>query len=133
TGRAKNMGHWEDIRREARTWRASAFAMAGGDPSAMALLVGADHLTGLSRVGLRTGDALLDGGEAELDLNSEKIWFDRDVDPKLALFYQAHEFAHFWLHREQISCSTGALDPEAAEEPVPLGVQRVEGYGPEER
>lgn len=127
------MGHWEDLRRQARAQRASVLAEAGGDPSAEALLAAADRLTGLEPVGLPAGDPLLDGGEAALDLDMERIWFNRDVEPGLALFYQAHEYAHFWLHREHTACRESDLDPEAIEEPVPLGVQRVEGYGPEER
>ncbi|MPZ13594.1 MAG: AAA family ATPase [Chloroflexi bacterium] len=127
------MGHWEDLRRRARAQRAAVLAEAGGDPSATALLAAADRLTGFERVGLPGGDALLDGGEAALDLDMERIWFNRDVASHLALFYQAHEYAHFWLHREHTACRESDLDAEATEEPVPLGVQRVEGYGPEER
>lgn len=127
------MGHWEDVRRQARAQRAAVVAEAGGDPSAEALLAAADRLTGLERVGLPGGDPLLDGGEAALDLVMETIWLNRDVEPGPALFYQAHEYAHFWLHREHTACRESDLDPEAIEEPVPLGVQRVEGYGPEER
>src|SRR5579871_2494169 len=127
------MGHWEDLRRQARAQRALVLAEAGGDPSAVALLAAADRLTGLQRVGLPGSDPLLDGGEAALDLEWEQIWFNRDIEPLLAMFYQAHEYAHYWIHREHTACSESDLDPEAVEEPVPLGVQRIEGYSPEER
>jgi len=127
------MSHWDDLRKQARAYRAAALAEAGGEVSATALLAAADRLTGFERIGLPGGDTLLDGGEAALDLDYERIWFNRDVDPRLADFYQAHEYAHLWLHREQSACREPDLDTEAIEEPVPLGVQRVEGYGPEER
>ncbi|MCC6630137.1 MAG: UvrD-helicase domain-containing protein [Chloroflexi bacterium] len=127
------MGHWDDLRRQARARRVAVLAEAGGDPSAVALLAAADRLTGYGRVGVPGGDPLLDGGQAVLDPDMEVIWFNRDVAPGLALFYQAHEYAHFWLHHEHTACRAADLDPEAVEEPVQLGVQRVEGYGPEER
>ena len=62
----------------------------------------------------------------------ERIWFNCEVEPRLSLFYQAHEYAHLWLHREHTGHLEFDLDPEAIEEPLPVGVNRVEGYGPEE-
>ena len=62
----------------------------------------------------------------------ERVWFNREVEPDLARFYQAHEYAHLWLHPERGDQSESGLDPEAIEEPLPVGVNRVEGYGPEE-
>ena len=59
------------------------------------------------------------------------IWFNREVEPRLALFYQAHEYAHLWLHHGGESREFD-LDPEATEEPLPVGVNLVEGYSPEE-
>jgi DNA helicase II / ATP-dependent DNA helicase PcrA len=76
---------------------------------------------------------LLYGGEAMLDLDWERIRFNADVDPRLAHFNQAHEYAHLWLHRDSIRCRADDLDAEATEEAIPLGVERVEGYGPLER
>ena len=60
-----------------------------------------------------------------------RVWFNRDVEPRLALFYQAHEYAHLWLHRQGESLEFDP-DPAVAEEPLPVGVNLVEGYGPEE-
>jgi len=62
----------------------------------------------------------------------QRIWFNRDVSPSLALFYQTHEYAHLWLHPDRVNRAEFDLDPEAVEEPLPVGVNRVEGYGPEE-
>ncbi len=62
----------------------------------------------------------------------ERVWFNREVEPGLARFYQAHEYAHLWLHPERASGPEFSLDPEAIEEPLPVGVTRVQGYGPEE-
>ncbi len=126
------MSHWDEIRRRARAQRAAVLREAGGDLSSESLLAAADRLTGYERIGRPTGDSLLDGAEATLDHDMERVWFDRDVEPSLARFYQAHEYAHLWLHPERGSEREFDLDPEAVEEPLPVGVSRVEGYGPEE-
>lgn len=115
------MSHWEDLRKLARQRRAEALAAAKGDPSAAALLAATDRLTGFERFGLPGDDTLLDGGEAVLDPNLERIWFNRNVEPRLALFYQAHEYAHLWLHRDRTSCAETDLDAEEVEETIPLG------------
>ncbi len=126
------MSHWDEIRRQARTQRAAALREAGGDPSAESLLAAAERLTGFERIGLPAVDSLLDGADAMLDHGMQRVWFNREVEPRLACFYQAHEFAHLWLHPERENQPEFNLDPEAIEEPLPVGVNRVEGYGPEE-
>ena len=126
------MSHWDEIRRRARERRSAVLGAAGGDPSAESLLAAAERLTDFERIGLPTGDSLLDGAEAALDHDMQRVWFNRDVEPDLARFYQAHEYAHLWLHPEQGDQPESGLDPEAVEEPMPVGVNRVEGYGPEE-
>ena len=126
------MSHWDEIRRRARTQRAAVLREAGGDSSADSLLAAAERLTGFERIGLLAGDSLLDGAEATLDHDMERVWFNRKVEPALARFYQAHEYAHLWLHPERGNHPEFGLDPEAVEEPLPVGVNRVEGYGPEE-
>ena len=126
------MSHWDEIRRQARTRRATALREAGGDPSAESLLAAAERLTGFERIGLPAGDSLLDGADATLDHSMKRVWFNREVEPRLALFYQAHEYAHLWLHPEREYQPEFNLDPEAIEEPLPVGLNRVEGYGPEE-
>ena len=126
------MSHWDEIRRQARTRRAAALREAEGDQSAESLLAVAERLTGFERIGLPEGDSLLDGADATLDHVMKRVWFNREVEPRLARFYQAHEFAHLWLHPEQENQPEFNLDPEAIEEPLPVGVHRVEGYGPEE-
>ena len=126
------MNHWDNIRREARARRAAVLHKAGDGPSAESLLGAAERVTGFERIALPAGDPLLDGGDAALDLDMETIWFNREIEPRLALFYQAHEYAHLWLHHAHVNQSDSGFDPEAFEEPLPIGVNRVEGYGPEE-
>ena len=126
------MSHWEEIRRRARERRAAVLRDAGGDPSSESLLAAAERLTGFERIGLPAGDPLLDGAEATLDHEMERVWYNREVEPGMARFYQAHEYAHLWLHPERGDQPESGFDPEAVEEPLPVGVNRVEGYGPEE-
>lgn len=127
------MGHWEDVRRKARACRADALALTGGEASAAALLTASEDLTEVRRLPVKKGDVLLDGGVAVLDRDADTIWYDRDTDPRLAVFYQAHEYGHFWLDDRHAACNTAEIDAEEYEEPLPLGERRVEGYGPDER
>ncbi len=126
------MSHWGEIRRRARAQRAEVLRETRGDLSAESLLTAAERLTGFERIGLPVGDSLLDGADAKLQHNMERVWFNREVEPRLARFNQAHEYAHLWLHPERGNQLECGLDPEAVEEPLPIGVNRVEGYGPEE-
>ena len=125
------MSHWNDIRRKARDKRAEVLREAGGKFSAAALLDAAGRLTGFQRIGLPAGDALLDGGDAVLDLELKSILFNRDADPRLALFYQAHEYGHLWIHRTSVRHFESDLDPGVFEDPLQVGTNLVEGYGPE--
>ena len=126
------MSHWDHIRRQAYVQHNAVLCEAGDDTSAESLLAAADRLTGFERIGLPAGDPLLDGGDAALDLGMERIWFNREVEPGLVRFYQAHEYAHLWLHREYAAHLVVDHNPEVIEEPLPIGVNRVEGYSPEE-
>ena len=104
----------------------------GDIPTAESLLDAADRLTGFQRFPVPAGDSLLDGGDAALDPEIKAILFNQEIKPRLRLFYQAHEYAHFWLHQDHVNQPDSGFDPEAFEEPLPVGVNRVQGYGPEE-
>jgi DNA helicase-2/ATP-dependent DNA helicase PcrA len=127
------MDHWERIRSQARTQHAHMRAAASGEVSAQALLQAAAHSTGIQAEPVHAGDPLLDGGEAVLDREFGVIWFNADIEPELARFYIAHEYAHYWLHEISAICRQSDVDPLASEAPVPTGAQLVEGYSPEER
>lgn len=128
------MSHVTDLRSLAREHAARLRALTNGDARAIAILAAAERDTGVGRVPLAGGDSLLDGGDAVYDPEPRVIWYNKDVDPGLAAMYQAHEYAHLWLgHSGRSQCDTHDLDPESPDEPVPLGVHRVEGYGPKER
>lgn len=128
------MSHATDLRTLAREHAARLRTLTGGDVRAEAILAAAERDTGVSRVPVAAGDALLDGGDAVYDPEPRLIWYNCDVEPELAAMYQAHEYGHLWLgHAGRAHCDTRDLDPESPDEPVPLGVHRVEGYGPKER
>lgn len=128
------MSHATDIRTLARAHAARLRVLTGGDACAESILAAAENDTGVSRVPVAAGDALLDGGDAVYDPEPRLIWYNRDVDSGLAAMYQAHEYAHLWLgHAGRLRCDKRDIDPEAPEEPVPVGVHRVECYGPKER
>jgi superfamily I DNA/RNA helicase/CRISPR/Cas system-associated exonuclease Cas4 (RecB family) len=127
------MSHWDLIRERARLRRASVLVDPGGDERASSLLAAADRLTGFTRVALPHGDPLLDGALSSLDRDAKRIWYDADIDAGMALFYQAHEYAHLWLHGQPTVCDETDVDPDADDDDIPLGAQRVEAYGPNER
>lgn len=126
-------GAWGEIRRRAREWHDRALAAAGGESSAAALVAAASKLTGVSCFGVSGTDPLLDGGDAALDTEAEAIWFRNDIEPGMALYYQAHEFAHLWLDDRKSTCDASGLTADAGASPAAVGVHRVEGYGPRER
>lgn len=119
---------WTDIRQKARLQRAVVLPNTNGIISAWTLLDAAARLTKIAYLPVPAGDSLLDGAEAVLDIEAGVIWFNEDIPPELAVFYIAHEYAHFWLHGGRTACTTGDIEPEAAEERVPFGVDRVQGY-----
>lgn len=127
------MDRWDELLRLAREKHAEALAYANGDVSAEALLAAAEKLTGIHRRGQPAGDSLLDGGEAVLDPEARTIWFNQDADPLIVPFYLAHEYGHWWIDGARTACTATDLDAEASEERTPLGIQRVEGYSPQER
>ncbi|HEX8162897.1 MAG TPA: ATP-dependent helicase [Pyrinomonadaceae bacterium] len=125
------MNHWDVIRVLARRMHAEALKLAGGDPSAEALLSAAAQLTHIPRQGLPAGHPLL--YRAEAVLHSEYVWFNRDVELWQARFNQAHEYGHHWRHGEDSLCFESDIDAQATEDAIKIGEERVDGYGPHER
>jgi len=126
------MNGWDELRRQALEKHELASKRTGGDLSASALLAAAAAITGISCHARPSGDSLLAGAEAVLDPESKAIWFNQDVDEALMRFFQAHEYAHWWIDGGQANCTPAHLDPEASEISSRFGIQRVEGYGPKE-
>ncbi len=126
------MEQWEAIRRLARKKRIEIRLIAGSD-SGVALLEAAEQDTGLECRPVRSGDPLLCGAEAVLDPEAQAIWYNSDLDAGITILHRVHEFAHFWIDGAHSSCTAMDLNPDTSEDRTPIGVERVESYGPKER
>jgi len=127
------MSSWITLKQQARQWHKTLLLKSGGDPSAAALLNAATEITGIQRFPLPSTDPLLMGADAILDPEANIIFFNQDIDTKLAVFYQMHEFAHHKLHDGSWSCKREDINPEASEEEIPLGIAMVETYNAHEK
>lgn len=127
------MEGFDTVRHLARLRHAEALAKAGGVYTAAALLDAATVLTDIARQGVADDDPVLSGAEAILDPSTPAIFYKKSVGPEQAAFYQAHEFGHHWLDSATGACTGTDIDASMPEERIPLGIQRVEGYGPRER
>ena len=133
------MPHWSYIRvqarlrhREVRAHAASvALHTASAPLTAAQLLAYAEALTGLLRIPLAAGDPLLYGAQATLDEGF--IYYNAGIEPRLALYYQAHELAHHWLHNGGSLCSDEDVDYTESEDKSLYGEGRIEAYGPRQR
>jgi len=124
---------WLNLKQKARQWHKELLLKSASNPSAMALLIAATEITGINRIPLPAGDALLMGAEAIFDRAANLIFFDEDIDTGMTAFFQMHEFAHSQLHEGSWSCKRTDINPEASEEAIPLGIARVETYNPREQ
>jgi superfamily I DNA/RNA helicase len=134
------MPHWSYIRAQARLRhrevQASVAKVAPHIPAALnaeQLLLQAETLTGLVRIPLASGDPLLYGAEATLD--DGFIYYNAEIAPWLRLYYQAHEFAHHWLHHRLSGslCTGDDVDYTESEDKSLYGEGRIEAYGPRQR
>ncbi len=126
------MEQWDAIREMARAKR-KALAHLTGNGTAGELLKAAAESTNITPTPVRAGDSLLAGAEAVLDPDAQAIWFNREVDAELAVVYQIHEYAHFWIDGARASCTADDLYVEAPMESTATGIDRVQGYSPKER
>lgn len=127
------MEGFDTVRVLARRKHEEACKKANGQKSASALLDGATTLTGIARQAVADNDPVLYGAEAILDPSMPAIFFKEGVPAEQAAFYQAHEFGHHFLDNATGACSAADINEAMPEERIPLGIQRVEGYGPRER
>lgn len=124
--------HWSQIRNLARETRKQMLAANGGDSSPAALLATIANETGIPAYGLPAKDPLL--YKAQAILHNNRVFFDKSLAEWQTFFNRMHEYAHHFLkHGSAILCGKDDFNPEASEDAIPLGEQRVEGYGPHER
>ena len=127
------MEGFDTVRKLARRRHDEACAAAGGKKSAIDLLDGATAITGIERIAVADDDPVLWGAEAVLDPSACGIFYKESVSVEQAVFYQAHEFGHHFLDSATGACGGFDIDATMPEERIPLGIQRVDGYGPRER
>ena len=126
------LNQWSEIRRLAREMRKKVLQASGGDSSPDALLSAIAEETKIKRVGLTTGDPLL--YKAQAILHSNFVFYDKSFEKWQVYFNQMHEYAHYFLnHGSTTLCRHEDFDPEASEDAIAFGEQRIEGYGPHER
>jgi DNA helicase-2/ATP-dependent DNA helicase PcrA len=131
------MNKWEQVRRRAREFHAEMRAeiKSSGceetEISAELLLETAARLRGIELKGYPANNPWLKGAWARF--TGDKIIYNRDVEKWLQFYYQAHEFGHIELNHGARECTAEDINCEATESKIPLGVHRVEGYGPHER
>lgn len=126
------VNHWCQIRKIARETRRRMLAANGDDSSPNALLRAVANETGIPAYGMPANDPLL--YRAQAILHNNRVFFDKSLVEWQTCFNRMHEYAHHFLkHGSAIICGKEGFDPEASEDAIALGEQRVEGYGPHER
>lgn len=131
------MSHWKEIRRKAREVQkivrenfADTLAKEG-IISAEKFLEALSRHTGIERVPLRESDPLLYGSLAVLAHGC--IFYNAHVNPWFALYCQAHEFAHHFLHQGETHCTQTDIEDFISEDGERKGEGRISGYGPHEK
>ncbi len=129
------MDNWTQIRSEARRLHRRARAAGGASEGPLAaaaeLLSRAEEMSGVTRIGVPAGDPLLFGSLATL--SQGYVWYNDEVESWFALYCQAHEYAHHWLHHGQTHCTREDIEGASSEDVSPVGEVRITGYGPHER
>lgn len=134
------MNKWEQVRRKAREFHAEVCEAieTAPDPSgdennfsAKLLIETAVTLRGIELKGYPANSPWLKDCKARS--TGDKIIYNRDLEEWLAIYYQTHEFGHIELKHGARECTAEDINCEATESKIPLGVHRVEGYGPHER
>ncbi|HEX2909859.1 MAG TPA: UvrD-helicase domain-containing protein [Chloroflexia bacterium] len=122
-----------EVARKAYEQHEKALEISKGDFTSSALISAAVHLTDLNFFPVGRNDTLLDGGHAKLVSSDNIVWYDEDAGVESYNFYIAHELAHFWLGHPADTCSGKDFDPEIEDMQLSLGVDKIEGYSPQEK
>lgn len=131
------MSHWKQIRHKAREIHKvvrenfSETVAGEGILSAEKFLNALSQHTGVARVPLPANDPFLYGSLALLAHGC--IFYNADVNSWFALYCQAHEFAHHFLHQGQTHCTQTDIETFVSEDAEPRGEGRISGYGPHEK
>lgn len=126
------MNQWDLVRTLARKKRIEIDTLTQ-DESATALIAAISSSCPIQCEGLSKDEPLLYGAEAALDVTTQRIWFNKELDLLQFAEYIVHEYAHYWLEGGSESCTHPDLESRLTEEKSPLDIDRVENYSPKER
>ena len=87
----------------------------------------------LNLVWLPQGDPALKGARALYDDQGGTICCEEVGNSTSRALLVAHELGHSELHAGSVTCAGSDIDPSRSTEAAPVGLQRVEDYGPRER
>lgn len=125
------MTRWAEERRAAHKLRSRA--VPEGTILARDVIDAVQRFTQIEHQATYEGDDVLDGADAQLDVEMNTIWYSAAIQPALVPFYLAHEYAHLQLNHGGCRGQHQGIDAEFSDAGLDAGVERVERYSPEER
>ncbi len=123
--------NFETIRRHARELRGGV--AAADDEVGRDVLQRALEKRGFELQLLAADDPLLCGADGALDRQNAYVYVRKDLDEAQITAVAAHELGHLELHDPHNQCQAVAPDISAPEQPTPVGLAGIEGYGARER
>ena len=122
-----------EIRHQARARRAALGLPPEDALPAQSVVEACLHATGLERQFLGPDDDLLAGASAVLNHEMSAVYQDGSRPFAMQAFDAVHEFAHFWLHAEAVTCTAEDLDLSQTAEAASGAMSKVEGYAPKQK
>lgn len=129
------MSHWQQIRLAAQAERRKLFTdfdSANVQLNPKVILERLEESTKIKRCPLASQDPLLQNSLAFIKPEWSALFFNQDLPEWFALYCQAHEYAHFFLHKTSAHCAESDFNRVSTED-APLGRNRVAGYSAHER
>lgn len=126
------MDQWDVIRSLARAKRREIHEHARSE-HAFDLISAAAEVTGIKCIPVPKDDPLLYGSDAVLAAEDKRIRYNKEVDPLILSGYLIHEYAHYWIEGENVSCAQPDFEARLREEKTLLGTNQVDSYNPRER
>ncbi len=127
------MDSFEPIRAAAERLHLDVIGGADTPTRPMELVQAALAHLKLDLIWLPTGDPALKGARAVLDDQSGTIFAEDIGSSAERALIVAHEIGHECIHAGSVACSAEDVDPSRSMEAAPVGLQRVEEYGAQER
>ncbi|MBC7795606.1 MAG: UvrD-helicase domain-containing protein, partial [Pyrinomonadaceae bacterium] len=130
------MKHWQQIRKRAADIRAEIFPNVESTEILLngeEILNRLDILTGIEREKAKANHSALQNSHAIINADYFTLIYNGDLPAWFAIYCQAHEYAHHFLHNGKSHCTAEDISLRFAENDVPTGENRVVGYSSRER